>query len=320
MILTAVIVEQLDLDGNLRTFRMKSRYGGKLAVAFAGEYDEPRTGPFHFLEHQDGQDFQSGFAECSSKKLSIERYRKIERGYEFKTSWRGISTERQETSYYALSLPMNTVPTMVRFVDPRSDHEYQKSVIKDLQRNCFVLYLECRSSYGKFDFDLVTQFTDPTEHFESKKYDDHSTISCYAKPFDFGGIFKEPEKEKIWNFFNSTHVGDVFNTVQAGSVGPGSKVKSQSFDQVGIQAIEKIDFQELAIELGKYLELAKTCSADKNNLEHMKSIEDAIHAANSGDSASVMKHLRDVGKWMLNHGGLVGSAVLVNAISWALGF
>jgi hypothetical protein len=49
MMLKVLIVEQLDTEGSLRTFRMEPSTGGRdIVVAFADEYDEVRAGPFHF--------------------------------------------------------------------------------------------------------------------------------------------------------------------------------------------------------------------------------------------------------------------------------
>jgi hypothetical protein len=54
MMLKALIVEQLDADGILRTFRMQpSNSGRDIVVAFADEYEEPRYGPVHFLDEED---------------------------------------------------------------------------------------------------------------------------------------------------------------------------------------------------------------------------------------------------------------------------
>ena len=93
MIVHAVIVEQLDIDGNLRSFRMKSDHGEQLTIAFAGEFDGPRAGPFHFLEDKHEQYFETGFAECSARKLASNRFKRTDDRYEFTTSWRGIPTQ-----------------------------------------------------------------------------------------------------------------------------------------------------------------------------------------------------------------------------------
>src|SRR5271168_2092338 len=106
MHVAAVVIEQLDLDdggSSLRTFRMQTRPGHELTVAFADEYAEPRSGPFHFLEEHDEKTFEKGFANCKSWKLPESRITMVDGEYRFQHSWEGILTERNSLSYYALS-------------------------------------------------------------------------------------------------------------------------------------------------------------------------------------------------------------------------
>jgi hypothetical protein len=53
MNVTALILEQLDEGGLLKTFRLKPNPERQMVVAFPNEYDEPRQGPFHFLDPAD---------------------------------------------------------------------------------------------------------------------------------------------------------------------------------------------------------------------------------------------------------------------------
>jgi hypothetical protein len=47
MMLKALIVEQLEADGTIRSFKMQpSQNGRDLVVAFPDEYEERRVGPF----------------------------------------------------------------------------------------------------------------------------------------------------------------------------------------------------------------------------------------------------------------------------------
>ncbi len=320
MIVSAVIVEQLDIDGHLRSFRMRPDHGKHLTIAFAGEYDESRTGPFHFLEHKNEQNFEAGFAECSTRRLALNRFRKIYNGYEFKTSWRGIITERQEISYYALSLPANTIPTLVRFSDPRSNHEFRKSVGKDLQRSCFVLYLECRSSFGSFDFDLQAQFTDPTEKFSVADYSDETTTEFYASPSSFEHYLRDEQRHKVQNFFfPQEYAGDVYLIQQAGAVGPGAKVHDATIEQIGVVSPKETDLQTLAQELDNLYQSAKRQEGVQKKERELEALGSAVKAANSGDSVGVVEHLRVAGRWALNLAKGVGSSVAAAAISKAIG-
>ena len=320
MIVSAVIVEQLDIDGHLRTFRMKSDHSDQLTIAFAGEYDEPRTGPFHFLEDKHEKNFEAGFAECSARKLTPDHYRSIDNGYEFKTFWRGIPTQRQETSYYALSLPANTIPTQVRFCDPRSNRDFRKGVGRDLQRNCFVLYLECRSSYGSFDFDLHTQFSTPTEKFLLAEYSDENTTEYYAQPPAYEHQLRNEERCRVQNFFlPREHVGDVFITHQAGAVGPNARAQEISLEQRETLISKQIDLRALAQELDALYQVAKRQEDWQGKQEELASLADAAKAASAGDGIGVVEHLRKAGRWTFDLANGVGSSVAATAISKAIG-
>ena len=74
MRIAALIVEQLDEDGLLKTFRTKPTPNHELIVAFPNEYDEPRKGPFHFLDPEDEERFAKGFANCAIRKVAASRF------------------------------------------------------------------------------------------------------------------------------------------------------------------------------------------------------------------------------------------------------
>ena len=50
MNVAAVVVEQLEYGGYLRTLQMQAGPGRPLIIALADEFDEPHSGPFHFLD------------------------------------------------------------------------------------------------------------------------------------------------------------------------------------------------------------------------------------------------------------------------------
>ena len=172
MNVAAVVVEQLDYGGYLRTLRMQADPGRPLTIALADEFDEPHSGPFHFLDEHDKETFEKGFAECKAWKLSESNFAVVDGEHRFQTSRLGIPTGRNCLSCYSLLLPEFAVPTEIRFKDPRSDREYFKSVIRDNRRNRFVAYLECRSSYGSFDFLLEVKFRSDRDNFRRAKYTD----------------------------------------------------------------------------------------------------------------------------------------------------
>lgn len=87
----SIIYERLEIDGLLKTLQLDaSNTRRNMTVAFCDEYDEPRNGPFHFLDHQDEQRFQDKLCRCTKRKLSSQRYLIKDNEYTFKTSWEGF--------------------------------------------------------------------------------------------------------------------------------------------------------------------------------------------------------------------------------------
>jgi hypothetical protein len=116
----ALIVEQLDADGSLRTLRMQPDSRKSLIVAFGDEYAEPRYGPFHFLDQRDDEKYRKDFATCRVRKVGGSRFKTEGDVFSFRASWSGIPTQRGSLTYYALSLPEYAVPELIELADPHS--------------------------------------------------------------------------------------------------------------------------------------------------------------------------------------------------------
>jgi hypothetical protein len=188
---------------------MQADPGHTLTIAFADKFNEPHSGPFHFLDERHKKTFEKDFAECRTLKLSESNFAVVDGEYRFQTSWEGIHTEPNRLSCYSLSLPEFAVPTEIRFKDIHSDREYSKSVIRDDRRNRFVAYLEYRSSYGSFDFWLEVRFrrSDPDNFSRAKYNDEHmrqhgAQIHAYEHlvPTHLQGLVRQffsPESEPL---------------------------------------------------------------------------------------------------------------------------
>jgi hypothetical protein len=99
MMLKALIVEQLEADGTIRSLRMQpSTTGGDMVVAFAKEYQGGRAGPFHFLDEADERRFAEGFANCRARKLGTDAFRREGRSFHVHIGWTGIPT--QSSAYH----------------------------------------------------------------------------------------------------------------------------------------------------------------------------------------------------------------------------
>jgi predicted DNA-binding protein YlxM (UPF0122 family) len=199
-----VVIEQLDFDADgysLRTFKIQTPPEKQFTVAFADEYAEPCSGPFHFLDEHHGKAFEKGFADCKSWKLPESRFTIVDGERVFQHSWEGIPTERNCLSYYALSLPEFAVPTQIRFKDPRSDRLYPKNVVRDGRRNRFVTYLGCRSSYGSFDFSLQVRFRNDQENFRRAKYADEHMAKLGVQIDAYKHLLPTDQRLVVQQFF-----------------------------------------------------------------------------------------------------------------------
>jgi hypothetical protein len=187
MLVNTVIVEKLEIDGTVKTFTMeadkKADKKYDLWIALADEYDDPREGPFHFLDRRYAERFSREFGECPARRVGKTRFSRLNDCYEFRTSWQGIPTKMNWLSYYALSLPEYAVPEEIRITYPmRQEHEYQKEVIRDDQKKCFVIYLKCSSRLGSFNFDLFCQFGQKDKQlFEQAEYQERLITHYWMK-------------------------------------------------------------------------------------------------------------------------------------------
>jgi hypothetical protein len=184
MRVNALIVEQLEADGTLTTLQFKPRPEvGDLVVAFADEYEDFHEGPFHFLDERYEREFAEAQARCRKRRLTENRFHRSGEYYHFSTSWRGIPTELNQLSYYALCLPQFGVPTSLHIFDPEApDTELERWVAKDELYGRFVIYIECvaasglvtarAANAGLFNFDLYCTFEIASESFSEAHADD----------------------------------------------------------------------------------------------------------------------------------------------------
>ena len=229
MDVATVLVEQLEANGELRTFRMHADFGEPLTVSFADAYEDERSGPFHFLDSHHEQAFRNAFAECRARRLGSTRFSRVNDRFVLRTSWTGIPTERHRLSYYALSLPEFAIPGSVRLADPRSGREYRKTVVRDDQRRRFALYLECRSSHGVFDFVLDVDFEISRDRFLQATFNDATTAEYGSHAGAYEYLLQEEQKVVVQHFMNT---GDQYIiNGQAGAVGPSANAEHLSLHQ-----------------------------------------------------------------------------------------
>jgi hypothetical protein len=150
--------EQLEIDppeGSLKRVEMRSEPGHEIEVALPDEFKGDRSGPLFFPHVQDEEQFKKKFADARVLPLSSSSFTSANGVHHLQMARTGIPTG----SYYTLSLPAYAVPSEITVRDPRSAKTLDKYVVRDDKRKRFVIYIECQSPHGAFDFLLDITFT-----------------------------------------------------------------------------------------------------------------------------------------------------------------
>ena len=319
--LKALIVEQLEEDGTLRSLTMQpARQELDLVVAFADEYDNGRSGPFHFRDDRDEHRYRDSFAKCRARKIGSRYFYKKGNTFHVEISWTGIRTERNWLSYYALSLPEFGIPQSLSVNDPRSNREYRRSVTRDDERNRYVIYLECASKYGQFDFQLSCGFVVDNNGFSSSTYEDSKTQKYANLGTDWQYWLPAAERTKVQQFFaDEIHIGDSYSAGQSGAMGPGAQASRMIFQQTQNRNAASMDLVALKEELSH---LRDAMRRDSSNPEHDIAIGEvaaAETAARNGDGPSTLEHLKKAGSWALDVATKIGAEVVVATIRATVG-
>jgi hypothetical protein len=92
---------------------------------------------------------------------------------------------------FALSLPVSAFPLKLEVKDPHSSREYRRSVFKDEAKQRYSIYLECRSSFGSFDFNLNCEYRIDEQLFAESCYSDNRSDD-YRQTIDSIAISLSP--------------------------------------------------------------------------------------------------------------------------------
>ena len=321
MMLKALIVEQLEADGTIRSFKMQpSQNGRDLVVAFPDEYEERRVGPFHFLDPKDARRYSDGFAKCNTRKIGSRYFYRDGPNFHVETGWAGIPTEKHWLSYYALSLPEHGIPVRLAITDPHSGREYKRRVTRDDQHERYVIFLECVSSIGRCDFDLSCDFSIAPDRFSSSDYRDHKTEEWKSLGDDWRHWLSDNERNRVQQFFvGNIHMRDSYSAGQAGAMGPNAHAHNITFQQIWDQSRGDIDLGSLARELAQ---LRQAISGEIDTAEKAVALGEVASAetsASKGDGPTVLRHLKNAGQWVLQAAQKIGLQVATKAIENALG-
>jgi hypothetical protein len=322
MMLKALIVEQLDTDGILRTFRMQpSVQRQDIVVAFADEYEDTRFGPFHFLDEDDAKRFEEGFARCRVRKIGSPHFRFDGHAFHVELTWAGIPTERNWLSYYALSLPEFAIPKNLSITDPhRPGREYKRAIRRDDQRHRYVVYLECSSTLGRFDFDISCDFVISKNEFARSEYKDSKTSQDGPEGDDWQHWLNNGQRQNVTNFFvKGFHMGDNYSAGQAGAMGPGAQASNMTFQQIWNQTQGSVDLQQLARELERLNAALRSEAKEPEHQIAIGAVSAAEAEAKRGNGPKALEYLKKAGAWAFDVATKIGVNVASGAMKSVLG-
>lgn len=205
----ALIIEQLNWDGSLKSFAFQAQSSlGPMWVSFPDAFEET-SGPFNFLDNDYSNLFESKMTNCRNARLTEKRFYNQNGNFYFLTTWNEIPTKKQQLTYYSLYLPEYAVPTEIKIFDTYSQHrEFNKVVYRDDKKFKYIIYLECRSNFGLFNFKLKATFHKDDVNFLQTKFMDEKTIDFYERPMDehWHYLLAESDAKKVEDFFNQPNM------------------------------------------------------------------------------------------------------------------
>lgn len=325
MNINAIIHEQIEWDGSAKSFQFKADQSiGDLWVGFPTDNASERNAPFYFLDKEYEINFHKKQSNCRKVILSEKNFYQERNNHIFTTSWQRIPTERQSLTYYALYLPEFAIPTEIRVTDTReTTREFTKNVFRDDERNRFVIYIECTSRVGIFNFNIFCSFHFDKTDFKDAKYTDAKTVDFYAHLDQWKYMLPKEDIEHIEKVFVTNHyynnMGDQYNIKQAGAVGPNSTASNNTFNQLNNSLPADTDYKKLTKEL---FELRQTLLPKANLPQHYIAISElskAEEASKTKDGNIVIKSLISAGKWVLDAAKDIGTDVLAEVIKKHIG-
>lgn len=180
MQVNGLIIEELNERGELKSFVLNKDHNiGDLWIAFPDEYDNPRNGPFHFLDDSYEKLFSTVYQDKNMRKVGSKRLKSIGHNqFEFYTNWDNIPVQASwELYYYSLYLPKSAYPVKVDFklsIRNQWDDNLIKFV-KDKER--YIIYIMCKGSDDQYnkrpqDLKLTVKYEINEDLFVNKQVED----------------------------------------------------------------------------------------------------------------------------------------------------
>ena len=119
--------------------------------------------------------------------------------------------------------------------------------------------------------------------------------------------------------YNSSEKGDIYNIYgPAGAIGPGAHAQDMTFNQMWLEAGDKIDLPTLASELAELQSKLKEEVTEPEHDSSLAEIAQAEKSAKKGDGAKALEHLSKAGKWTLDRAEKIGVPVAIEALKMVL--
>ena len=174
-------------------------------IAFPSEYETERSSPYHFLDSQYENLFEQKRAKCRNRNLTKDNFYDHNGVVNFSTTWNGIPTKKHELTFYSLYLPEYAIPDEIMITDTyQPDKLFSKTVYRDDKKKRYIVYLECRSSAGLFNFKLKAMFHRDEQNFSHSQFKDDKTVGFYEREPNehWHYLLQDEDVTKVTNFFS----------------------------------------------------------------------------------------------------------------------
>jgi hypothetical protein len=195
-------------------------------------------------------------------------------------------------------------------------------VYRDDEKNRFLVYIECTSQFGQFNFNIFCRFHFDKNLFASVCYNDDKTVKFYGHVDSWEHLVQREQVERVKEFFNTTnnyYMGDQYYANQAGAQGPNALAQNNTFNRVINPLPANTDYARLSEELDQLRQLLVTKASLPEHYKAIGEVAEAETAAKGKDGNKVLSSLKAAGKWVLDAAKDVGTDVLAEVIKKSMG-
>jgi ribosomal protein L18 len=184
-----------------------------------------------------------------------------------------------------------------------------------------------REITGKFEFGLIGTLLDANETPSGTIYTgsisrviEASALLCLQLSTEETTTSSDTAPDSIASGAKIELImGNKYEAVQAGAMGPGAHAHDMNFNQVWNQLSNSIDLLSLSSELSELRAKLKEKATDTEHDIAVGSLALAEQAAKKGDGPKTLEYLAKAGKWALDAATQIGTTVAAEAIKKSIG-